>query len=85
MRYFKSRYLFIIFILLLTGCAGVEKEKPLEKEKSPLNTQITIESYNMSEKENLLISKTGVGQIEFFKLNGTPKEDDDIAVFSGGV
>ena len=52
MRYFKSRYLFIIFVLLLTGCAGVEKEKPLEKEKSPLNTEITIESYNMSEKEN---------------------------------
>ena len=88
MRYFKSRYLFIIFVLLLTGCAGVEKEKPLEKEKSPLNTEITIESYNMSEKETLLISKTGVGQIEFFKLNGTPKEDDElqfsVEVFKNG-
>ncbi|MGE8081420.1 hypothetical protein [Peribacillus loiseleuriae] len=88
MRHFKSRDLFIIFALLLTGCAGVEKEKPLEKEKSPLNTQITIESYNMSEKEHLLISKTGVGQIEFFKLNGTPKEDDElqfsVEVFKNG-
>ena len=32
----------------------------------------------MSEKERLLISKTGVEQIEFFKLNGTLKEDDDL-------
>ena len=88
MRHFKSRYLFIIFALLLTVCVSVEKEKPLEKEKSPLTTQITIESYNMSEKENLLISKTGVGQIEFFKLNGTPKEDDElqftVEVFKNG-
>src|ERR1041384_4439977 len=82
MRYFKSRYLFVIFVLLLTGCAGVEKEKP------PLNTEITIESYNMSEKENLLISKTGVREIEFFKLNGAPKEDDElqfsVEVFKNG-
>ena len=57
---------------MLTGCAGVEKEK------SPSNMKITIESYNMSEKERLLISKTGVEQIEFFKLNGTLKEEGDL-------
>ncbi len=51
MRHFKNRYLLIFFALLLTGCVSVEKEKTLEKEKSPLTTQITIESYNMSEKE----------------------------------
>lgn len=89
MRHFKSRYLFIIFALLLTGCVRVEKEeKSLEKEKSPLTTQITIESYKMSEKENLLISKTGVEQIEFFKLNGTPKDEDQlqfsVEVFKNG-
>ncbi|QGG52532.1 hypothetical protein [Lysinibacillus pakistanensis] len=88
MRRFKSRYLFIIFALLLTGCVNVEKEKSLEKEKSPLTTQITIEPYNMSEKENLLISKTGVGHIEFFKLNGTPKDEDQlyfsVEVFKNG-
>ena len=32
----------------------------------------------MSEKERLLISKTGVEQIEFFKLNGTLKEEGDL-------
>lgn len=72
MRNFKGYCLFIIFTLLLTGCTGVEKEKPSS------NTKITIESYNMSEKEKLLISKTGVGQIEFFRLNGTLKEDDNL-------
>ena len=78
MRHFKGYCLFIIFTVLLTGCAGVEKEKPVAQEKSPSNTKITIESYNMSEKERLLISKTGVEQIEFFELNGTLKEDDDL-------
>lgn len=78
MRNLIGYCLFIIFTLLLTGCEGVEKEKPLEKKKSPLNTHINIESYKMSEKESLLISKTGVGEIEFFKLNGTPKKDDEL-------
>lgn len=72
MRHFKGYCLLITFTLLLTGCAGVEKEK------SPSNTKITIEPYNVSEKERLLISKTGVEQIEFFKLNGTLREDDDL-------
>lgn len=78
MQYFKSGYLTIIFILLLTGCSDVVKEKSLEKEKAALNTKITIESYNMSEKENLLVSKTGVGQIAFFKMIGAPKDDDKL-------
>ena len=78
MRHFKGCCLIIIFTLLLTGCAGVEKVKPVAKEKFPSNMKITIESYNMSEKENLLISKTGVGHIEFFKLNGTSNEDADL-------
>lgn len=72
MRHFKGYCLFIIFTLLLTGCAGVEKVK------SPSHTKLIIEPYNMSEKEKLLISKTGVEQIEFFTLNGTLKEDDDL-------
>ncbi|MCM3569412.1 hypothetical protein [Neobacillus mesonae] len=70
MRYFKEYGLLIIFILLLTGCTGVEKEEPSS------SREITIESYTMSEKEKLLISKTGVGQIEFFKVNGALKEED---------
>lgn len=82
MHYFKSCCLFIVITLLLTGCAGVETEK------SPSNSKLTIESYNMSQKETLLISKTGVEQIEFFKLNGTLKEDDDlqfsVEVFENG-
>lgn len=67
MRNFKGFCLFIIFILFLTGC-----------EKTLSNTKITIEPYNMSEKERLLISKTGVEQIEFFKMEGNLKEVDDL-------
>jgi hypothetical protein len=72
MRHFKGYCLFLLFTLLLTGCVG------LEKEISPSSTKLTIESYNMSDIESLLISKTGVDHIEFFKLNGTLKEDDDL-------
>lgn len=74
MRNFIGGSLFIIFTLLLTGCVGVEKEN----EKPISNTKITIEPYKMSEKEELLISKTGVEQIAFFKLEGNLKEDDDL-------
>ncbi|MFJ5766819.1 hypothetical protein ACIP9C_15825 [Lysinibacillus sp. NPDC093210] len=62
----------VILILLLSGCAGVEKDK------TSLNAKLTIESYNMSEKESLLISKTGVENIKFFKLNGILPEEDDL-------
>ncbi len=59
-------------LLILTGCTGAEQGK------SPTIDKITIEPYILSEKESQLISKTGVGQIEFFKLNGALKGDDDL-------
>ena len=80
MRCFKGFCLLIIFSVFLTGCADVEK--------SPPSTNLTIEPYNLSEKESLLINKTGVGRIEFFMLNGTLKEDEDlqfsVEVFENG-
>ena len=72
MRHLKSYCLFIIFALLLAGCVDEAKEE------SPSKTNLTIKSYSVSEKEKLLISKTGVQQIEYFKLNGTLKEEDDL-------
>ena len=82
MRNIKVYYLIIIFTLLVTGCAGIDKEK------SPSNTKITIEPYNLSDKERLLISKTDVGRIEFFKLNGTLNKEEDlqfsVEVFENG-
>lgn len=71
-RDFKRYYLFVILILLLTGCGG--------KDSISSNTKITIEPYNMSEKERLLISKTDVSNIEFFELNGALAEDDDLQI-----
>ena len=72
MRHFKSYCLFIIFALLLVGCSDEAKEK------TPSNTKLTLESYSVTEKEKSLIQKTGVEQIEYFELNGTLKEEDDL-------
>ena len=72
MRHFKGFFLLLIFTLLLTGCTDVANEK------SPSKTKLTIEPYSLNEKESVLIRKTGVEQIEFFKLNGTLKEEDDL-------
>jgi len=72
MQSFKRYCSCIIILLLLTGCANVEKDKKFAA------TQLTIEPYTKSEKESLLISKTGVGNIEYFKLNGTLAEEDDL-------
>ncbi|MGE7925789.1 hypothetical protein ACQKND_21740 [Viridibacillus arvi] len=74
MQGFKRYCSFVILILLLTGCAGVEKDK------TSSNAKITIEPYNLSEKESLLISKSGVEHIKFFKLNGTLAENDDLQI-----
>lgn len=68
MRSFVQSSLSIILIFILAGCS----------DKMSNSTNITIEPYSLSEKERLLISKTGVEHIEYFKLNGTLSEDDDI-------
>ena len=72
MRRFKSYCLLIIFALLLTGCVDEAKEE------SSSETNLTIESYSVSQKEKILINKTGVQQIEYFKLNGALKKEDDL-------
>lgn len=72
MRYFKCFCMFIIFALSLTGCVSGEKGITAS------NTEITIDPYDMSEKERSLVIKTGVEQIEYFNLNGNLKEDDDL-------
>ncbi|KXH81725.1 hypothetical protein [Sporosarcina sp. HYO08] len=75
MRGFNRYCLYVILILLLGGCAEAGKGK------ASSNRKITIEPYTMSEKESLLVSKTGVGHIEFFQLNGTLAEDDDLQIW----
>lgn len=80
---FKGYALFIILSFLLVGCEVLEKENPLK------DTTFTIKSYNLSEKERLLINKTDVSQIEFFKLNGFLKEEEDlqfsVEVYENGI
>lgn len=63
----------LLFILLLSGCAG---------ERESIETaELTVEPYELSEQEARLVSKTGVGFIEYFKLNGKI-EKGDVLVFS---
>jgi hypothetical protein len=71
MRNIKVYCSLFIFALLLTGCASLEKEKPLSNE-------LIIEPYNVNDKESLLISRTGIEFIEYFQLNGTLDADDDL-------
>ncbi len=71
MRNIKVYCSLFIFTLLLTGCASLEKEKPLSNE-------LIIEPYNVNDKESLLISRTGIKFIEYFQLNGTLETGDDL-------
>ncbi|WP_409252593.1 hypothetical protein V1502_01175 [Bacillus sp. SCS-153A] len=67
MRY-RMGFLLLLFSLLLVGCAD---------EKGGSGT-ISIMPYSLSEEEQGLISKTGVDSIQFFKLDGTLAEGEDL-------
>ncbi|WP_421382783.1 hypothetical protein ACOJQI_01200 [Bacillus salacetis] len=60
--------LLILFLVLLAGCAGVKDE----------GSTISIKPHSLSEEEEILISKTGVDGIQFFKLDGTLEEVEDL-------
>ncbi|GEN83233.1 hypothetical protein SLU01_15450 [Sporosarcina luteola] len=67
----KAAYIIIfILTLLLTGCNDGKPKGTTSK--------MTIEPYTLNEHEKLLVSKTGVGHIDYFKLNGTLGEDEDL-------
>lgn len=72
MRNFNLFSLFIVFTLLLTGCTEEEKGE------TSSNKKLVIEPYDLSEKEQSLISKTDVENIQFFVLNGNLKENEDL-------
>ena len=63
--------LLIMLMVLITGCSN-------EVEDSESHSKVSIESYSLSEHESELISKTGVGQIEYFKLNGVLAEEEEL-------
>ena len=61
----------VLFILLLSGCSGVGGMTK--------STKLTVEPYELSEKEMQLVSKAGAGTIEYFKLNGKLDKGDVLA------
>lgn len=82
MRGFKHYFWLGALLLLITACGNPE---PPKKE-----TRITITPYEMSEKESLLISKTGIDSISFFELsasNSIEKEELQMGleVYEDGV
>lgn len=63
----------LVLIFLISGCTSVGGS--LE------STKLTVEPYELNEKEVQLVSKTGAGTIEYFKLNGK-LDKGDVLVFS---
>lgn len=61
----------MLLILLLSGCAGMEE--------SIKSAKLTVEPYELSVEEIQLVSKTGAGSIEYFKLNGKLDEGEVLA------
>jgi hypothetical protein len=60
--------LVLFFILLLAGCVGGKEG----------NSAVSIKPYSLNQDEQVIISKTGVDGIQFFKLNGTLAEEEDL-------
>lgn len=76
MRNFKNYCLLLMFAFLLVGCTEETKEE------SKSSSVLTIKHYKVSENEEALVKKTGVGLIEFFKLNGSLNEDNEELQYS---
>lgn len=71
-------FIVVFFALILTSCSDDKSNKSIS------TNGMTIEPYNMTKKENNLISKTSIDLINFFKLNGNLK-DNEILTFSVDV
>jgi hypothetical protein len=66
----QTGILLLLVVLLLSGCTGGKS-----------GSGLTIAPYSVSEEEQALISKTGVGAIEYFKLDGKLAENEDLQFF----
>ena len=73
MRVFKVCGFILFSAFLLSGCGSTEEQTSAE--------QLTVEPYDLSDKEIELVSKTSAGSIEYFKLNGKVDKGNDL-VFS---
>ncbi|EDL64191.1 hypothetical protein [Bacillus sp. SG-1] len=64
----RAGCLLLLFVILLSGCADGKDG----------SSNISIKPYSLSEKEQVLINKTGVDAIQFFRLDGTLAEVEDL-------
>ncbi|MRG87292.1 hypothetical protein [Salinibacillus xinjiangensis] len=71
--------LFLTLFFILTACS---------EEKTEPSNELTVQPLELSEKETTLVNKTGIGYIEYFTLNGTLHEQNELVfeveVFENG-
>lgn len=65
LRYYWQSFFLLSFLIILASC-------------SESGSNVTIEPYELSEKEQLLVQKTGVEMISYFTMNGILAETEDI-------
>ncbi|WLR51186.1 hypothetical protein LC040_18805 [Bacillus tianshenii] len=67
----------VLLLILTTACSNTE-ETEKQEEKVMNETSVTVEPYALSDKEQLLVSKTGIDYSEFFLLNGKVANTENI-------
>ncbi|WP_203364345.1 hypothetical protein [Bacillus sp. REN10] len=72
MRLFFKSLGYFVLLVILTGCARGKEQQ------ATTNSTLTIKPYELTEKEELLISKTGDPNVSFFTLDGKLKKGEDL-------
>ncbi|MFD1020613.1 hypothetical protein [Thalassobacillus hwangdonensis] len=71
----KKALLFGLFaVLIISGCSQGEAQQ----KEPPKETALTIEPIDLNENEKKLLKHTIMNQLEFFSLDGTLNEADDL-------
>jgi len=70
------KQLIVVFVVLLTACSTETRNTD--------ETELTIKPVELTERENTLLSKTGTDHYQFFELNGSLAEQDDL-IYSSAI
>ncbi|WJY27236.1 MULTISPECIES: hypothetical protein [Sporosarcina] len=61
----------LLAVLTVAGCSNTEKEGASQ-------SAVSVKDYSPTDRESELISKTGINQVEYFTLNATLAEGEDL-------
>ncbi|KQL54224.1 hypothetical protein AN964_12450 [Heyndrickxia shackletonii] len=73
MKCYRKYIILVLAVLLLASCSQ-------QKEDDQKTSGLTIEPLELNKKEKVLINKTGVNFIRYFKLNGHLKKNEDLKI-----